>query len=153
MLGEALPLFLGGPCCLAVARLLPASFLFPRTGWGTAHPTPLKPQGSCPSPGGCVLDPSHRDVLDPLADADEAARGAGVVEEQHAIGFVEVGLGDAPVPKAGGVTAAGAVTGCCGAAAGMLAQPQASWPCALTSPAQLCPRSVMWLAPHPPAAA
>lgn len=41
-LGEALSLSLGVPPCLAVAELLPASFLFPRTGWGTAHPTPLK---------------------------------------------------------------------------------------------------------------
>lgn len=45
--GESTSTFLGGPPCLAVAQLLPVSFLFPRTGWGTAHPTPLKPQGSC----------------------------------------------------------------------------------------------------------
>lgn len=50
--GGSTPTFRGGgPHCLAVAQPLSASFLFPRTGEGTAHLTPLKLQGSCPSPG------------------------------------------------------------------------------------------------------
>lgn len=77
------------------------------------------------------------------------------------MGFAEVGLGDAPVPGDGGVTAAGpgrdcpaadAVTaslrGCCWSTRhGVSSSPS---PCAVTSPAPLCPRSVMWFAPHPP---
>lgn len=40
------------------------------------------------------------------------------------MGFVEVGLGDASVPTAGTVITTGAMTGCCGTAAGMLLQPR-----------------------------
>lgn len=66
------------------------------------------PQGCCPAPRGLSDPPLYLDVLNPLADAEEAALGADVVEKQHAVGLAEVGLGDAPVPAARAVTAGGA---------------------------------------------
>lgn len=64
------------------------------------------------------------------------------------MGFVELGLGDTLVPKAGGCH-------CCWCSDWLL------WRCCwnpgkapgLPALCSLCPRSVMWLAPHPPAAA
>lgn len=99
----------------------------PRPGWSQAllHKRPSRsrfgaaptapcgaqhslPQGCCPAPWGLPDPPLYLDVLNPLADADEAALGADVVEEQHAVGLAEVGLGNAPVPAARAVTARGA---------------------------------------------
>ena len=69
------------------------------------------------------MDPScYLDVLNPLADAEEAAWGADVIEEQHAMGFVEVALGDALVPGARGVTAVGLGQAHCPRAALLLVQ-------------------------------
>lgn len=50
-----------------------------RSGHSTSHP-PESPKAPAPLLGaGCLLYPSHLDVLDPLADTEEA----DVVEEQH----------------------------------------------------------------------
>lgn len=163
----------GWPCTLLSKG--PSSLLSgscsPGTVWGTAQPSSPRGSPKAPAPlhgAWAPLGPFPSLDLSVLADAEEAAWGADAVEEQRAVGFAEVGLGDALVPGAGvsllwgragsppsGFPAAGAVTaspwGCCWSRTWHGSRSPS--PCALTFPAQRCPRSVTWLPLHLPAAA